>query len=875
MCPLLVLLPLATNAMLHGKVTFDERSLMIGGERELFLSGAVHYPRLMPADWDRVFHLAREMGLNTIQTYVFWNVHEPLLADRGNASWSGWADLPAFIRKAQDYNLYVSLRIGPYVCGEYYFGGVPVWIRNFGDIKCFRCADSIWKAEMQRWVANVVDVVRPLLQPRGNIVMMQIENEYGGDQDYLDWAVDMANHLTEGEAVPWILCHDYSTCFATNNRNGTYKFRALCAMNGFWMEEHRKDPDQPSPKFIEDLRANSPGQPTMWTEDQGWFDQWGVGKRIRFSNDQLYGIARWIAFGGSYHNFYMLTGGNNYGLKSGGEVATAYAPDTVVSNLLLKHQPRYNYYKQFFHALQEHKAELLAMPIPVTKHLRALNGSSSTTDSSASLLPCTDTDPAHPGNLDASQRWDMYKSLLRVNFTGSPLCIDALLSPQSPALVPCNMSDLSQQWIWNDTSRTISCVVEAPCQAPQSQGKMCYRCLDAGGSGTSFNSWDCSGHRTENQLWIRHDGSQDLRPKINPKFCLSGSSVSSGGIELHEYGELAFLSNTGADALMFTYNGVGFVLAAESVALVDVSSMKVLTNTGDAVDPKNQEPLHTGAATASYWDVFQETLGYGAKRLDHQVELHEQLNLTENEVDYMWYSVPIPRSTSVESVKISTQGGGLAYPFIREDRLHILSVAMGLANTQVGPQSVKGIRQVTVNGQVNTGPWNHSWVLEGEEKAIFDPMSTGSVTWQGYDHQKHKNEPLMWHKAVFDIPKDADILDTNTSFALDLSSMWKGIAYVNGFNLGRYWMKAGDCRGACAPPVKNGHCYMHWKDCNKPTQTIYHIPSSVLKTKNNLVVLFEESKPESQRNPFGVKLLSSVAPPLAPLAPLASSTIVI
>merc|ERR1719253_2182496 len=207
---ILLLLPVVTAALLHGKVTFDERSLMIGGQRELFLSGAVHYPRVLPSDWDRVFKLAKEMGLNTIQTYVFWNVHEPHLADRGNASWSGWADLPAFIRKAQDYDLYISLRIGPYICGEYYFGGYPVWLRDFGDIKCFRCADPVFEAEMKRWVTDVVNIVRPLLQPRGNIMMMQIENEYGGDQNYLNWAVDMANDLTKDEEVPWNLCHAHS-----------------------------------------------------------------------------------------------------------------------------------------------------------------------------------------------------------------------------------------------------------------------------------------------------------------------------------------------------------------------------------------------------------------------------------------------------------------------------------------------------------------------------------------------------------------------------------------------------------------------------------------------------------------------------------------
>merc|ERR1712159_508098 len=114
------------------------------------------------------------------------------------------------------------------------------------------------------------------------------------------------------------------------------------------------------------------------------------------------------------------------------------------------------------------------------------------------------------------------------------------------------------------------------------------------------------------------------------------------------------------------------------------------------------------------------------------------------------------------------------------------------------------------------GPWDHAWVLEGEEKEIFEPSSTGAVSWQNYSRQ-HATTPLLWHKAVFDLPKGASVNDLSTSFALDLSTMWKGIAYVNGFNLGRYWMLPGVCKGSCAPPIKNGHCYMHWKDCDKPT----------------------------------------------------------
>merc|ERR1719277_973645 len=97
---------------------------------------------------------------------------------------------------------------------------------------------------------------------------------------------------------------------------------------------------------------------------------------------------------------------------------------------------------------------------------------------------------------------------------------------------------------------------------------------------------------------------------------------------------------------------------------------------------------------------------------------------------------------------------------------------------------------------------------------------------------------------MLDLPAGMRLDDTAVSIALDLSSMWKVVAYVNGFNIGRYWLRQGACTGSCAPPVKNSHCYMRWKHCGKPTQALYHVPSDVLLPAGNVVVLFEETKPD-------------------------------
>lgn len=202
-----------------------------------------------------------------------WNIHEH---KRGNLTWEGRADLSAFIRQAGEAGLYVNLRIGPYICGEYYFGGIPVWMRSVDDVQCFRCADPVWEREMGRIVGEVVEEVRPLLASNGGpVIMLQVENEFSGDEVYLRWAVEMANKLTVGSSVPWILCHDHKQCADMNRdpASGKYDFQALCTINGFWMDEYDSNPGQPSPKWSEDQLANNPGQPVIWTEDQGWFDR--------------------------------------------------------------------------------------------------------------------------------------------------------------------------------------------------------------------------------------------------------------------------------------------------------------------------------------------------------------------------------------------------------------------------------------------------------------------------------------------------------------------------------------------------------------------------------------------------------------------------
>src|SRR5690625_3894070 len=84
------------------------------------LSGGIHYFRTVPEHWeDRLLKL-KALGLNTVETYIPWNFHEP---KKGEFNFSGLADIEKFIALAQELGLYVILRPSPYICAEWEMGG--------------------------------------------------------------------------------------------------------------------------------------------------------------------------------------------------------------------------------------------------------------------------------------------------------------------------------------------------------------------------------------------------------------------------------------------------------------------------------------------------------------------------------------------------------------------------------------------------------------------------------------------------------------------------------------------------------------------------------------------------------------------------------
>jgi hypothetical protein len=58
-------------------ISYDDHALTIDGKRQLLIVGAIHYPRSSPGMWAHLLKQAKEAGINTIDTYVFWNLSFP------------------------------------------------------------------------------------------------------------------------------------------------------------------------------------------------------------------------------------------------------------------------------------------------------------------------------------------------------------------------------------------------------------------------------------------------------------------------------------------------------------------------------------------------------------------------------------------------------------------------------------------------------------------------------------------------------------------------------------------------------------------------------------------------------------------------------
>ncbi len=287
-------------APITGKHTFaiGEEAFLLDGKPFVIRCGEMHFARIPRDYWRHRLQMIRACGFNAVCAYMFWNNHERV---RGQYDFTGDKDVAAFCRLAQEEGLWVILRPGPYTCAEWDFGGLPWWLIK-DDVKIRTTDPRYLKASAAYLQAVGKKLFNNQVTRGGNILMVQVENEYGSyGTDAAFMREQYKAVLAAGFEVPLFTC------------NGPVQLT-----NGYIPEPLTVVNFGEDPKgAFEALRKIRPTGPLMCGEYYpAWFDWWGEKHNVKDAQpilaDLEYMLSRKISF-----SVYMAHGGTTFGWWAG------------------------------------------------------------------------------------------------------------------------------------------------------------------------------------------------------------------------------------------------------------------------------------------------------------------------------------------------------------------------------------------------------------------------------------------------------------------------------------------------------------------------------------------------------------------------------
>ncbi|WP_167954941.1 glycoside hydrolase family 35 protein [Anaerosporobacter faecicola] len=304
------------------------------------ISGGIHYFRIVPEYWRDRLEKLKALGCNTVETYIPWNLHEPV---KGEFCFEGILDVERFIQIATELGLYIILRPSPYICGEWEFGGLPAWLLKEDGMR-LRCSD-------QPYINHVKDYYQVLIPKLakyqvtngGNVIMMQVENEYGyygDDKKYLETLRDLL--IAFGVNVPLVTSDGpMDEAFACGKVEGVYQ------TGNFGSDTIGR---------FEFMKKKVTG-PLMCMEFWvGWFDDWGSeGHHTASVEKNASDFEDMIKYGNV--NIYMFVGGTNFGFMNGANYYDYLTPDVTSYDydaLLTEDGQITEKYKAFQHVLSKY-----------------------------------------------------------------------------------------------------------------------------------------------------------------------------------------------------------------------------------------------------------------------------------------------------------------------------------------------------------------------------------------------------------------------------------------------------------------------------------------------------------------------------------------
>ncbi len=323
-------------------------------------------------------------------------------------------------------------------------------------------------------------------------------------------------------------------------------------------------------------------------------------------------------------------------------------------------------------------------------------------------------------------------------------------------------------------------------------------------------------------------------------------------------------------------------------AVVSDERGKILFDTeatwNDSARPRRSFSLWQLRYLCRKWQWTSEPLPF--ERSDAGVSRRmpeDQLLWTKDESDYCWYSHVLTSHTARKAE--------LHLPFCG-DFLRIYVNGKPVAETASRMKECRGPTYVMPNGASGTlnplershpnysqkfevplqagqnridilccalglikGDWMISGPMTNERKGIWSEAYLGDKLLLGWEIRPglsaspngatpRRSKFLGWWQTEF--PVSRRLLDDSQDFRLDLTGWEKGMIFVNGHLLGRFWLIDANGYG----PDETWHDVdkdgLHAQGAGQPTQRFYRLPSSWLKERNTLR-LFEEGTCKAPR----------------------------
>jgi beta-galactosidase len=292
-------------------------AFLLDGQPFQIRSGEMHPARIPVEYWKHRIAMAKAMGLNTISLYVMWNYVEVRegVFDFGSER----RNISAFIQLCQAEGMWVLLRPGPYVCGEWDLGGIPSYLLRYPDIKLRvdSATDPHYMAAATRYINALIPHIKPLMIGNGGpILMVQVENEYGSYGSDSAYVSEIRQLWIDGGIAGPFYTEDGLGQVEQNHTN--VPGGAIALSGG----------DAPS---IADARKAFPTVPAMAGEVYpGWLTHWGDGGFPDPSD--LTSTMTDFMTGKLSFNLYMIHGGTSFGFWAGANannLSGDYQPDVT------------------------------------------------------------------------------------------------------------------------------------------------------------------------------------------------------------------------------------------------------------------------------------------------------------------------------------------------------------------------------------------------------------------------------------------------------------------------------------------------------------------------------------------------------------------